>query len=354
MMRRELNAVARKRLAPHTLVQRVRIVLAAATGRSTAAIAQALQCRENTVRKWRTRFSAKPRLETLDDEPRSGRPATIPMFVRLELIKLACDRPADCKVPFRQVWSLDALRTELHRCTTRWVSKSEIRRILADEEIRPHRIRLWLHSPDPDFREKVRAICNVYVTKPAPGDTVLCVDEKTGMQALEHKYPYTPPRRTRAGRREFEYIRHGTRTLFAAFDPHSGHVFGECSIRRKAVDLMRFMERVAKRYPTGNVTIVWDNLNIHKGHAWTEFNQRHGGRFRFLFTPLHASWVNQVEIWFSILARRVLKHASFPTSDDLVRAVDAFVTHWTQHEAHPFRWRFRGRFKKSAISRYPA
>ena len=111
---------------------------------------------------------------------------------------------------------------------------------------------------------------------------------------------------------------------------------------------MRFMERVAQQYPTGNVTIVWDNLNIHHGPRWEAFNLRHGGRFRFLYTPLHASWVNQVEIWFSILARRVLKHASFRDVGELTRAVDGFVGHWNAHEAHPFRWVFRGRFKRRA------
>ena len=121
---------------------------------------------------------------------------------------------------------------------------------------------------------------------------------------------------------------------------------------------MRLMESVAKQYPTGNVTIVWDNLNIHHGPVWEAFSLRHGGRFRFrfLYTPLHASWVNQVEIWFSILARRVLKHASFLdldldldlNLDALVRAVDGFVAHWNAHDAHPFRWVFRGRFKRRA------
>jgi transposase len=347
-LRRKLEAIVRSRRASSGRVQRARIVLLAARGWSNAAIARACQCVENTVRKWRNRFAARPKLRTLKDDMRTGRPPTIPMFVRLELVKLACDRPAECKLPFREVWTLDSLREALRRVTRFVVSRTEIRRILADEEIRPHHVRLWLHSPDPDFRKKVRSICDVYLAQPAPGDTVLCVDEKTGMQALEHKHPFKLPIRRQAGRREFEYIRHGTKTLFAAFNPHSGHLFGECSERRKAVDLMRFMERVAEQYPTGNVTIVWDNLNIHHGSAWEAFNLRHGNRFRFLYTPLHASWVNQVEIWFSVLARRVLKHGSFRTLDELVRAVDGFVAHWNAHEAHPFRWVFRGRFKRRA------
>ena len=338
----------RSRRSSSGRVQRARIVLLAANGASNAAIARECQCVENTVRKWRRRFEACPKVRTLKDDMRVGRPPTVPMFVRLELIKLACDRPAKCKLPFRDIWTIDTLRAALRSATGFTISKTEIRRILADEEIRPHHVRLWLHSPDPDFRKKVRAICDVYRATPAPGDTVLCIDEKTGMQALEHKHPFKQPVRRRAGRREFEYIRHGTRTLFAAFNPHTGQLFGECSERRKAVDLMRFMEGVATQYPTGNVTIVWDNLNIHRGPAWEDFNLRHGGRFRFLYTPLHASWVNQVEIWFSILARRVLKHGSFRDLDELVRAVDGFVAHWNAHEAHPFRWVFRGRFKRRA------
>lgn len=329
-------------------MQRARIVLLAGQGWSTAAIAREVRCKENTARKWRARFAARPQVTTLKDELRTGRPPTVPMFVRLELVKLACKRPADCKLPFREVWTLEALRAALQRTTGFLLSKTEIRRILRDEEIRPHHVRLWLHSPDPKFRAKVRAICDVYAATPEPGDTVLCIDEKTGMQALEHKHPFKRPVPRRAGRKEFEYIRHGTRTLFAAFNPHTGELVGECSERRGAADLMRFMERVAERHPTGTVTVIWDNLNIHHGPRWDEFNERHGGRFRFLYTPLHASWVNQVEIWFSILARRVLKHSSFRTATELVRAVEGFVAHWNEHEAHPFRWTFRGRFKRRA------
>ena len=346
--RRKLDEIVRARRSEAGLVLRARIVLLAARGRSNYAIARLLACRENTVRKWRERFRLLPELTSLRDAKRTGRPPSVPMFVRLELIKLACERPADCKLPFRSVWTLAALQDALARTTRIVLSKTEIRRVLAVEEIRPHHIRLWLHSPDPAFRSKVRAICDLYLAQPADGDTALCIDEKTGMQALEHRYPFKAPARGRPGRREFEYRRHGTRTLFAAFNPHTGDVFGECSVKRKAVDLLRFMERVAKRYPTGKVTVIWDNLNIHHGVAWEAFNLRHGDRFRFVYTPIHASWVNQVEIWFSVLARRVLKHASFATAGDLVRAVEGFVAHWNKHEAHPFRWTFRGRFKRAA------
>jgi hypothetical protein len=138
------------------------------------------------------------------------------------------------------------LRTALERETGFALSLTEIRRVLRVEQVRPHHIKLWLHSPDPDFRRKVRAICDEYVRTPGPGETVVCVDEKTGMQDLEHKHPLEPPAARRAGRREFEYVRHGTRTLFAAFNLHTGELFGRCSKRRKFDDLMRFMEALAR------------------------------------------------------------------------------------------------------------
>lgn len=299
--RKELEAVVRSLKASAALVQRARIVLLAGAGLSNAEIARRLDCNEATVRMWRTRFRARKKLTTLRDKRRSGRPATVPLWVRLELLKIACTQSDPKKVPFQRLWTLRSIGQALFESTGYRLSKSEVRRILVAHELRPHRVRMWLHSPDPEFRPKVKAICDLYVRALAAGERVLCIDEKTGMQALEHKHPLKLPIAGRMGRREFEYIRHGTRTLYAAFDPHTGEVFGQCSVRRREADLLRFMEAVAKRYPTGRVTVIWDNLNIHHGARWEKFNQRHGGRFRFVYTPLHASWVNQVEIWFGLL-----------------------------------------------------
>jgi hypothetical protein len=143
-------------------------------------------------------------------------------------------------------------------------------------------------------------------------------------------------------RREFEYIRHGTSTLIAAFNVGTGTVFGRCR-RRTAEGLVRFMEEIAVRYPQGDVYVIWDNLNIHHGPRWKAFNERHGGRFHFVHTPKHASWVNQVEIWFSLLARAALKNASFASCRELEAAVRSYIVAWNR-VAHPFRWTFRGEF----------
>lgn len=347
-VRRILEATARSTRLSHARVVRARIIVLAAAGQKNAEIARCVGCEEKTVRKWRGRFAANPTVAALRDDMRVGRPPTIPSVARLELTKLACLRPADCKAPFRAVWTGESLREALEIVTGHKMSTSEVRRILRAEDIRPHRVRMWLHSPDPDFAKKVRPICALYLTAPAVDEMVLCIDEKTGMQALERRHPSRTPRRGRSGRFEFEYRRRGTRTLFAAFNPHTGEVFGQCSRRRKASDLLRFMEDLARRYPEKKITVVWDNLNIHAASNWADFNRRHGDRFRFFYTPLHASWVNQVEIWFSILARRVLRFGSFASTAELTRAVRAFIHRWNSHEAHPFRWTFRGTFRNAA------
>jgi transposase len=253
-------------------------------------------------------------------------------------------RVDDDKAPFRAVWTLATLADALHLETGVRIGKSEVWRILNGGDIRPHRVRLWLHSPDPEFRPKIARICDLY-TSPPDGATVLCVDEKPGMQALTHRHPMREARRGVAGRKEFEYRRQGTRTLIASFNIRTGEVLARCGPRRTAKDLLAFMERVAAHHPVGPVYIVWDNLNIHHGDRWREFNERHGGRFHFVHTPLHASWANQVEIWFGILSRRVLKHGSFSSAAALTAEVRAFISYWNRVEAHPFRWTFRGRWK---------
>lgn len=342
-LRQQLQQVARAATSAVRDVLRARIILLAAAGHNQAEIARQLHCTDKTVRKWCHRFRLNPSLKSLRDAARSGRPAEVPVTVRCMLIKIACDRPPG---PFRQCWTLSSLSQSLHRETGWWLSRSEVRRILQTKDIRPHRMRLWLHSPDPEFAAKVRFICGLY-RYPPPGATVLCVDEKTGMQALERKYPTRWPGPGQAGHWEYEYIRHGTRALIASWDIRTGRVLAQCGPRRTADDLLAFMEMVAQRYPTGPVYIIWDNLNIHYGKRWEGFNQRHGERFHFVYTPLHASWVNQIEIWFSILQRRLLKYGSFTSAEDLTSQVLAFIAHWNAREAHPFRWQFRGVFQQA-------
>jgi transposase len=320
---------------------RARIVLRAAEAVPNERIAGALRITPNTVRKWRGRFAAAG-VSGLVDRPRPGRKPTIDEVARCRIIAVACDAPPEAAETCRQTWTIVSLQQAvLEAEIVAQVSASTIWRILQHAELRPHHHRMWLHSPDPDFARKVTEVVDLYLHPPADG-VVLSIDEKTGMQALERKYPGRRPRPGRAGRREFEYLRHGTVTLIAALNVHTGAVLGRCGPHRTAADLLAFMAEVAGAYPTGAVHVVWDNLNIHRGARWAEFNQGHGNRFHFHFTPLHASWVNQIECWFSLLARRVLRHGSFVNATALGAAVAAFMRRWNEHERRPFRWTFTG------------
>jgi transposase len=241
---------------------------------------------------------------------------------------------------FSSVWTYPTLQAALERETGASMSLAEIGRTLNWGGLRPHRVRIWLHSADPDFAAKSKAICELYLNPPS--GVVLCVDEKTGVQARADLHPVHMSAKRGPVRREFEYRRNGTTTLIAAFNINTGEVVGRCW-PRTADGIIRFLKELKKHYPTGDVHIVWDNLNVHKNGVIEAFRAANP-RFHFVYTPLHASWMNQVEIWFSILQRRVLKHGSFTSTADLEAAMTAFIRHWNASERRPFRWRFRGEF----------
>src|SRR5688572_20754066 len=232
-IRKELEALARSMCVEARLVQRAKIILLAAQGVSNAEIGRRIGCHVDTVRQWRQRFAEDGRVITLDDRPRSGRPARVTAATRCDVVKLACDKPAHHGVEHRETWTYEALAMVLLKETDISLSRSEIGRILRNEDFRPHRMRLWLHSPDPDFRPKVRRICDLYLHPPKDAH-VVCIDEKTGMQALGRRFPTKLPTPGRAGRFEFEYVRHGTWALLAAFDIRNGKVLGECKSQRRA------------------------------------------------------------------------------------------------------------------------
>lgn len=197
----------------------------------------------------------------LQDRPRPGPPPKFGPVTRAELIALACE-PVEGSAGQRTRTIAELVQETPARRIVERISWSSYQRILADVDLRPHRIEGWLHSPDPEFRAKVTEITELYLHPPA-GAVVLSIDEKTGMQALERRFPDRPAVPGRPRRREFEYTRHGTQSLLCAFEVHRGQVVGECGATRTAADLVAFMEQIAARYPTGPVHIIWDNLNIH-------------------------------------------------------------------------------------------
>lgn len=338
---KNLKKIANAYTSPGNLSFRVRIILLASEGKTHGEISRSLKTSLKTVAKWINRFNLNPSITTLRDAYRSGRPPIIPSLVKCEVVKFACSDIKSANVPFTNTWTIKALQKCVKDSTGVLVSRSEINRILNHKDLRPHKVKMWLHSPDPFFKKKVNKIASLYLTPP-DNAIVLCVDEKSGMQAIERKRSLAPKHEGCEVRLDYEYKRHGTQTLIAAFNPKSGHIFGRYGKSRKKEDIMSFMEELALKYPFQQVYIIWDNLNIHHGYSWYEFNQRHGKRFHFVYTPVHGSWVNQIEVWFGILQRKVLKNSSFKSEEELRGAVLEYIKHWNRQECHPFKWQFRG------------
>lgn len=342
--REQLQALVRRTSTPHAIVVRAKIILSRSDGESPTEVAKKLDCHANNVTKWCKRWRDQPYVEALSDRCRSGRPLKIALETRCEAVAIACDREGDSKAPLEEVMTLDEIAEKVLARTGCEISRSSLHRVLHANGLRPHRIRYWMHSTDPEFQQKTKRICELYRNLPKDG-IVLCIDEKP-MQALSRRHP---THRTHDGsiRYEFEYIRHGTCTLLAAFDVRTGKVIGKVVAHRDAKTLEAFMETVAVQYPGKRIFVVWDNLSTHIDgplKRWKAFNERHEHRFEFVYTPKHASWLNQVEIWFSILQRRVLRIGNFPSVEALDAAVLCFIDHWNKYEAHPFRWKFSGEF----------
>jgi transposase len=342
---RELERIVREQRGEARLYRRARMVLLAASGASISSIARQTGTNRTRVGEWLRRFETAG-VEGLVDQPRSGRPPEVTALERHQVIAAACEKPSAFGLD-RAVWSHESLAEALESSgRVRAVSSSTVGRILAEAEIKPHRVKTWCHSTDPDYQAKMRAIVDLYVSPPA-GEPVLSIDEKSGIQALSRSRPMVPPSPGRRARYEFEYRRNGTRCLFGCFNIRTGKVLGRCTVQRTREDFLSFMDWVAQRYRQRRVHVVLDNLNTHKdttrGAFMTEWNQAHGERFVFHYTPTHGSWLNQVELWFSILSRRVLRYGDFHTPDELVRTIEAFVRRWNRGHAKPFRWTYEGR-----------
>ena len=342
--RRWLQETIRHETGEARLHRRARIILLASEGETVSGIARLIGTSRSRVVDWIRRFE-RERLEGLSDIGRTGRPPEITSLERHQVIATACRSPKDFGIN-RTVWSARSLAQALvTEGLVRSISKSAVARILDDAEIKPHRVKMWCHSKDPAYQEKMRAIVDLYVNLPK-SEPVLCVDEKTGMQALSRSRALKRAKPGRPARMDFEYRRNGTRCLFACFNVGSGKVLGRCTKQRKRTDFFSFMDRVASVYRQRRVHVVLDNLNTHldtrKEAFVTDWNRRHGSRFVFHYTPTHGSWLNQVELWFGILSRRILRHGNFSSPEELVEAVEEFIDDWNAHEAHPFRWTYDG------------
>lgn len=345
LQRENIELVIRKPTSTFRSVQRAKIIQMLANGYTNDAVAKKNEITVPTVCKWRKRAIETPpeSIISLEDNARAGRPRNFKDPERMEMISVACE-PFQAEGNGRSTPTIsEILERVLERGIVKTISRAHLHRILQSGDIHPHRVRMWLHSPDPLFRERVNEICHLY-HNPPENSVVLCVDEKTGMQAIERKYPDHSPVAGKDRRQDFEYIRHGTQSLIAAFNIQTGSVYGHCSDTRTGDDLERFMEALAKQYTNVNIHIIWDNLNTHCAmkKRWIPFNKKHQNRFHFHYTPIHASWVNQIELWFGILGKRCLRNSSFRSKSDLRNAVLTWIKQWEEEFKKPFRWKFEG------------
>ena len=208
--------------------------------------------------------------------------------------------------------------------------------------LKPHRSRYWLTSPDPEFTARMRDIVDLYLNPP-PNAIRLCFDERTAMQAIERLYPTLPMRPGQIERREFEYLRHGTLDLLAALDVDTGEVYAATYERHTQVEVADFFDWLLRQFPPSKpIHIVMDNLPVHKTDRVQKALRRGGRKVTVHWTPVRASWLNQIEIFFSILDRRVLKRGSFTSKDDLTQKLIRFVEWYDDHDAKPFRWTYTG------------
>lgn len=329
--RRELRRVVAAHKSEQRAVLRAKIVLLAAQGRNNCEIADELGCHVQTVRKWRARF-ASGRLENLRDLPRPGRTPQFEASVRHKAIAALLGPP----LPGFARWTLDsAVQALIERKIVTTISRETLSRWLRSFDLKPHRCRYWLESKDPEFQPKMDAIVDLYLNKPRNG-RVICIDEKTCIPARERIRPDQPARPGRVRRQEFEYRRHGTVHLIAAFEVHTGRVFTKCVDKNDSDAFIEFLREVRRQYPREKLYLVMDNGTTHRSEATTKFLATQP-RMVPVFTPTHASWLNQVEIWFSALSRRSLRHMSFDSREALIRHIEAFVAAHNQ-TAKPYRW----------------
>lgn len=337
--RQRLEAVVRRRQPSHWLVVRAKLILLSSKGLGIEAVGAALSLDRQVVRRWRKRFLLHG-FDGLEDRRRSGRPPVVPREVWQKVATLIVQSPSKFGLPFSR-WSVRDLSLFL-RTKHGWsVGRSSISRFLRSIALKPHRMKYWLNPSDPDFDKKAAAVCELYVAPP-PATVVLSIDEKPGVQALSRKYRTLPPKRGLIARVEFEYKRHGTRNIFAAFNVQTGHVLVDVTEDRSTPNVMAFLDRIVRHYRRGPIIMITDNINTRRGeaaHAWLE---RHP-RARFVFTPLHGSWLNQVEIWFGILTRKALRGRSVPSLHALDDIIAAFTTYWNDREARPFAWTYTGK-----------
>ena len=321
----QLTVLAASRSLPHAMVARAQLVLWAAQGENSTVIAERLGWSMPTVGKWRQRF-VEQRIAGLHDELRPGRPRTYGDEQVAQLI----NRVLRSKPDNATHWSVRSV------AEATGVSKSTVARYFALFGLQPHRSKSFKLSTDPFFVEKVRDVVGLYLNPPDKA-LVLCVDEKSQVQALERTQPVLPMGLGYLEGVTHDYYRHGTMTLFAALNVLDGSVITQCKPRHRHQEFLSFLNHLDRNVPVGlQVHLIADNYATHKHPRVRAWLARHA-RYHIHYTPTYASWLNQVERWFGLITHHAIRRGSFRSVRELVQRIDQYVAHHNLHK-QPFAW----------------
>lgn len=324
--RKALETRAASRTAPYRQVQRARVVLLAAEGMANTAIAQEVGLSRAMVVQWRQRFLVE-RLPGLDDRPRPGHPPTYSDVDRLRVLETACTQKPEGETH----WSVRSL------AQATGVGRDTVHRMLREANLKPHRLGTFSRSPDPEFAAKVVDVVGLYLNPPENA-VVLCVDEKTQVQALDRTQPLLPMRPGQIERRTHDYKRNGTVQLYAALEVHAAKAIPRIEARHRSREFITFLNHLLRTYPTGELHLVLDNVSSHRSKEVQAWHQRPGHeRVVFHFVPTYASWLNLVEVLFNLLQAKVLRRGVFPSRRSLVEAILAYLDKFNR-EGRPFLW----------------
>jgi transposase len=342
------------------MLLRARIVLAAADGASNAGIARTLGVCQDTVRKWRRRY-AHDRLAGLADAHRSGRPRRFSAVQRAQVVAIACELPASRGMPLSRWSSFELACEAVEAGVVLDISASTVARWLAADALKPWQYRSWIAPRAPDFAGKAAVVLDLYAgiwygVPLGPGDYVLCSDEKTSVQARCRCHPTLAPGKARMMRVEHEYDRGGALAYLAAWDVHRGKVFGRCEPTTGIVPFGRLVEQVMTTEPYASANrVFWvvDNGSSHRGQAAIDRMSNRWPTARLVHTPVHASWLNQCEIYFSVVQRKVVTPNDFYDLTDVENRLMAFQDIYNA-AARPFNWKFTKKDLHALLDRIAA
>jgi transposase len=358
--RHQLQKIARGQKSPHRDKVRAQIVLDADDDYPNAAIARRQHLSVDVVRKWRGRFAAEG-MHGLGDRKRSGRPPRFTAVQQSQVKALACELPATSGVPLSRWSSTELAHEAVTAGMVESISGSTVRRWLRRDALKPWQYRSWIAPRAPDFAQRAAVVLDLYagVFDGEPlgeDDYVLCSDEKTSIQARCRCHPTLPPGQARLMRVEHEYERGGAVAYLAAWDVHRGKVFGRCEPSTGIAPFGRLVEQVMTIEPYASARrVFWvvDNGSSHRGQASIDRLHKAWPTTTMIHTPVHASWLNQCEIYFSVVQRKVVTPNDFYDLTDVEARLEAFQDHYN-FAARPFNWQYTIKDLDELLNRLPA